>query len=265
MFDGQPYFLNVIEQLMELDDALELNRERDLEEIRKIIVQKIPHNNENILLFEPDEAVEIHNGTVEMMKGNKNVSVLTTYADVDAIVSRTTSETGSDTVSNTGENISRQSTVSNQIFSSTGSTTLSSSIKKDISIMMTFANKISLFITNLINEQYENGAMSFKYTILPVTEQLKDDYIKNAKELASLGYSQIMPALAMDISQRDLISLKTLENDVLKLNEQLIPLQNSYTQGNTTGEVGAPKKKNEEKAEQTVKNEESSDNVMGGS
>jgi len=27
-----------------------------------------------------------------MMKGNKNVSVLTTYADVDAVVSKTTNE-----------------------------------------------------------------------------------------------------------------------------------------------------------------------------
>jgi len=34
----------------------------------------------------------MHEGAVGMMKGNKNVSVLTTYADVDAIVSNTSSE-----------------------------------------------------------------------------------------------------------------------------------------------------------------------------
>jgi hypothetical protein len=43
-------------------------------------------------VFEPDEAAEMHQGTVEMMKGNKNVSVLTTYADVDAIVAKTGAE-----------------------------------------------------------------------------------------------------------------------------------------------------------------------------
>jgi hypothetical protein len=44
------------------------------------------------LLFEPEEAKIIHEGTVKMMKGNKNVSVLTTYADVDSVVSKTTNE-----------------------------------------------------------------------------------------------------------------------------------------------------------------------------
>jgi len=42
------------------------------------------------LLFEPDEAEEIHAGTVGMLKGNKNLSVLTTYADVEAITSKST-------------------------------------------------------------------------------------------------------------------------------------------------------------------------------
>ena len=107
MVDGRPFFLSVIPALMDLDEALEIGRERDLEEIRKIIVQKIPHNNENILLFEPDEAVEIHKGTVEMMKGNKNVSVLTTYADVDAITSKTTADTTSSTIEGSQANVSR--------------------------------------------------------------------------------------------------------------------------------------------------------------
>jgi hypothetical protein len=34
----------------------------------------------------------MHGGAVNMMKGNKNISVLTTYADVDAIVSKAASE-----------------------------------------------------------------------------------------------------------------------------------------------------------------------------
>ena len=37
----------------------EAAKERELEEIRKIIVQKIPHLNEGELLFEPEEAAEI--------------------------------------------------------------------------------------------------------------------------------------------------------------------------------------------------------------
>ena len=45
---------------------------------------------------------------------------------------------------------------------------------------------------------------------------------------------------------------------MLKLEQVLIPLQSSYTQ---SGEVGRPKKAQEEKAEQTIANENSQDNV----
>jgi hypothetical protein len=91
-FDGCPLFLSVIPKTLEYDAAVGLEQERNAEEIRKIIVQKIPHLNDGRLVFEPDEAAEMHQGTVEMMKGNKNVSVLTTYADVDAIIAKTGAE-----------------------------------------------------------------------------------------------------------------------------------------------------------------------------
>ena len=56
------------------------------------MVQKVPHLNDGTLLFEPEEAAEMHLGAVNMMKKNPNVSVLTTYTDVEAIVSKTTSD-----------------------------------------------------------------------------------------------------------------------------------------------------------------------------
>jgi len=50
------------------------------------------------LLFEPDEAEEMHRGAVGMVRNNSNTTVLTTYADVDAIVSRTSSENSSNSL-----------------------------------------------------------------------------------------------------------------------------------------------------------------------
>lgn len=90
--DGIPLFLETIPSCVQYDDAVDTERERELEEIRKIIVQKVPHLTDGQLLFEPDEALEMHQGAVEMMKGNKNLSILTTYADVDAIISKTSAD-----------------------------------------------------------------------------------------------------------------------------------------------------------------------------
>jgi len=57
------------------------------------------------LVFEPDEALEMHTGAVDMMRGNKNISVLTTYADVDAVVSKTSSEASTNALEKSLQNV----------------------------------------------------------------------------------------------------------------------------------------------------------------
>lgn len=262
-FDGRPLFLSVIPASLEYDDAIQTERDRDAEEIRKILVQKVPHLQDGRLLFEPDEAAEMHAGAVGMLKGNKNISVLTTYADVDAVVSKTTGESTSKTLEQIEKNIYAQAGVSGQIFSSTGSSTLDASIKNDIALMMYLANKFSRFITNSINRIYGNTNITFKYQILPVSIHNMDKFIDQSFKLSSSGYSYLLPVVALGLSQRDIVSLKELENDVLKLGEKLIPLSSSYTQSGDNA-AGRPKLDDSEKAEKTIKNEESLDNQAGG-
>lgn len=264
MLDGRPIFLNVIPATIDYDQAVDTERERDLEEIKKIIVQKIPHNNmTGDLLFEPEEAEEIHSGTVGMLRGNKNISVLTTYADVDAIQSKTTSDTVSNNLEKMVNNIYYESGTSGQLFASNSNLALETSIKNDMAMMMILANKFSIFITNIINTLYSNSNINFKYTILPITYYNDDKYMESSFKLANTGYSFLLPAIAIGFSQKDLGNIKDLENDVLKLSEKLLPLSSSYTQS-SSNEVGAPEKSPEEKAPKTVQNEESLDK-QGGS
>ena len=262
-FDGRPLFLSVIPASLEYDDAIQTERDRDAEEIRKILVQKIPHLQDGRLLFEPDEAAEMHAGAVGMLKGNKNISVLTTYADVDAVVSKTTGESTSKTLEQIEKNIYAQAGVSGQIFSSTGSSTLDASIKNDIALMMYLANKFSRFITNSINRIYGNTNITFKYQILPVSIHNMHKFVDQSFKLSGSGYSYLLPVVALGLSQRDIVNLKELENDVLKLGEKLIPLSSSYTQS-SDNPTGRPKLDDSEKAEKTIKNEESLDNQAGG-
>jgi hypothetical protein len=52
----------------------------------------------------------------------------------------------------------------------------------------------------------------------------------------------------------------TLENDLLKLHDKLLPLSSAYTQsGDGTGKVGRPALDLEEKSVKTIQNEESLD------
>lgn len=258
--DGRPLFLDLIPAVMDYDEAVEINRERDLEEIRKIIVQKIPHLSDGMLLFEPPEAKVMHDGAVGMMQGNKNISVLTTYADVDAIVSNTSSEASTNALEKSLQNVYSRASVSGQLFAPTGSQALNTSITNDMSLMMILANKFSHFVTYIINFLFANTNINFKYSILPITWYNVSQYITDTLKLAQSGYSFLLPSIAAGISQKDLVNLKKLENDVLNLEDLLIPLSSSYTQSSSTGEVGRPKLAEEDKSPKTIQNEESLDN-----
>ena len=79
--------------------------------------------------------------------------------------------------------------------------------------------------------------------------------------MANSGYSFILPALAMGLSQKELGNIKDLENDVLDLKEKLIPLSTAYTEsGNSPGRPELPA---QEKSAKTIANEKSLDG--GGS
>lgn len=259
--DGLPLFLDVIPATLQYEDAVDNEQERNLEEIRKIIVQKIPHLTDGQLLFEPEEAMEMHRGAVNMMRGNKNLSILTTYADVDAIISKTAAENATTSLDKMLQNVYSEGGVSAQIFSPTGSQALPTSIRNDTALMMILGNKYSRFISYILNCLYANSNIDFKYVLLPITYYNQSDYIADSFKLAQSGYSFLLPALASGINQRELSNIKTLENDLLELHTKLLPLSSAYTQ---SGEVGRPALDLEDKSVKTIQNEESLDH-QGGS
>lgn len=258
---GSPAFLDIIPAAIEYDQARDINKERDLEEIRKILVQRIPHLQDGALLFEPDEAEVMHKGTVQMMRGNPNVSVLTTYADVDAVVSKTSNDNAVTSVEKSLLNIYSESGVSPQLFSTESNLSLETSLNNDTALMMTFARKIDKFMTYIINDKFGNSNISFKYTILPITFYNERTYGEEALKMANSGYSFVLPALAMGLSQHELGNIKDLENKVLNLKEKLIPLSTSYTESGKS--PGRPELPTEQKSEKTIANEKSLDG--GGS
>ena len=80
--------------------------------------------------------------------------------------------------------------------------------------MMSFAEQLNLFVTNLLNRKFSNSNITFTYKILPITLYNQKDYITSTLKMANSGYSFLVPALAVGLSQSEFISLKTLENEV---------------------------------------------------
>ena len=255
-FDGRPPLLNVIPASIRYDEAVETERAREEEEIRKILVQQIPHLSDGRLLFEPDEAEEIHAGSVGMLRKEQNISVLTTYGQVSMLSSKTSSDSVDNVLKLLENGIYAQGGPSKELFASSGSGALDASKKVDLAFIMPFANKMATFLTKTLNNIFGNSNITFKFILLPVTWQNQSEYLENSFKLVGLGYSALIPAITLGINQRDLVGLKELENDVLKLGEKLIPLSTSYTQSNSAPEDGDDTKSSDGKTPEEGEEEE---------
>ena len=77
-----PAFVNAIPALLDLDAAQDLDRRKQMQKLLKIIVQKLPLDKNGDLIFDVDEARDIHNNGVNMLKRAIGVDVLTTFTDV---------------------------------------------------------------------------------------------------------------------------------------------------------------------------------------
>lgn len=264
IYNKAPLFLATLSSLIDYNNAVDINEKKELEEIKKILISKVPFWGDGNLLLEPAEVQEMHNGIVNMLASNPNISVISTYADTTLASSKTTNDS---TVANNVEkmraNVYSTAGVSAQLFSAVGNLATEASVDNDIALMMTLAEKYSIFVTNLLNKNFGNTNFGFKYMILPVSWYNYRKYAEDAFKMATAGYSLLVPAVAMGFSQFDLQNLKGLENDLLKLGDILIPLQTSFTQPGEgkdgTGSKGKPPLPNDKKSDKTIRNTEGKD------
>ena len=84
-FNGEdfPMFISTIPAIIDLDDAQDLDRQKLQQQLLKIIIQKMPIDKNGDLVFDVDEAQQLHNNAVKMISRAIGIDVLTTFADVD--------------------------------------------------------------------------------------------------------------------------------------------------------------------------------------
>ena len=82
--EDYPIFISVILHLIDLDEAQGLDKQKYIQRSMRILIWKMPLDKNWYLIFDVDEAQQLHNNAVQMFSIEIGVDVLTTFADVDA-------------------------------------------------------------------------------------------------------------------------------------------------------------------------------------
>ena len=272
-----PPLVGVIPSIIDLDAAQDLDRKKTLQQLLKIIIQKLPLDKNGDLIFDVDEARDIHNNAVAMLKRAVGVDVLTTFADIDVADLRdSNSVTKADDLEKVERTVYNNSGVSQNLFNAEGNIAVTNSILNDeASIRDLILRLNSLF--NRIVSKFSRKNHVFKFDLLETTQYNYKELAKMYKEQAQMGYNKTLPQVALGQSQSSVLATINFENDVLHLAESMIPpmmsstmnsnvLRNQQTGGsgsNISGKsdssegAGRPEKEDSEKSDKTLANRES--------
>jgi hypothetical protein len=132
------------------------------------------------LIFDVDEAADIHANAVHMLKRAVGVDVLTTFADIDvADMSDKNSTTSVDDLGKVERSLYNESGVAQTLFNSDSNLSLERSTLNDEAAMRSIPQQFEYLFNKVINALLKNKKYSYKFKILDTT-------IYNYKELAKL-------------------------------------------------------------------------------
>ena len=289
-----PAFINVIPAILDLDAAQDLDRRKQMQQLLKIIIQKLPLDKNGDLIFDVDEARDIHNNAVAMLQRAIGVDVLTTFADVDSIdMSDKNTTTTRDDLAKVERTVYNAAGTSKNIFNTDGNLALEKSILEDESTIRNLLLQFVIFFDKIVQDRNVNKKKyAFRFYMLETTQYNYQALSKLYKEQAAMGHSKILPQIALGHSQSFILNTAHFENEVLHLAELMLPNLMSSTMNladlmgrngennknnnqSKTGEQnnsgsnrnpaaageektpGRPEKADDQKSEKTIQNKES--------
>lgn len=273
-----PVLASVIPHLMDLEDAQDLDKQKMIQQILRVIVQQFPLDKSYDLVFDLDEMNAFHRNAVEMLGDAVGVDVLSTLADVKVLDMSDKSNVSSvDQLEKVERTVYNESGMSQALFNSEGSVALEKSVANDeasiTDLLLQFedyAEKLIAPLNKMIKKK-----LIYRVNMLPTTVYNYKDLSSIYKEQTMLGFSKLLPQVALGLPQTVVIASAVFENQMLKLDDVFTPPQMSSTISNkdkeeeeedkdktgtaidtvpTDDKGGRPELGLEEKSEKTVRN-----------
>ena len=227
-------------------------------------------------VFDFAEAKQIHSNAVSMVGKAIGVNVLTTFADVDvADMSDKGNVSSVDQLDKVERTVYNEAGVSQMQFNSSGNIALEKSILNDEATLSNLIDQFEEFGQRILKPMNKSkNRLYFEFSILPTTIYNYKDIAKMYKEQVTIGYSLLLPQVALGRSQLSVFASAIFENKIMNLTELFIPPQMSSTVSNNGGQsqsdnktvkkidteeksAGRPELPDDEKSEKTMQNIES--------
>lgn len=234
-YNGLPPFAQVIRQILRMRKFEDVRDDYIETSLQKILFQHVEVTKDGDPEIDLALAAEFHDNLKKITKQIERLNAFTSLADVKVLdLNDTSRDSDLKFIQEFEEKLYNEAGVPQELFDASTAGTLDFAAQKDESFMWGLIKQIELWLNFIVNAEIgakPKQVYNFVVSYLPLSyrnrEKMTSDYLKNAQ----FGYSKLIPQIAVGVKQRHFESLLYLENNLLKLDERLIPLKSSHTMG----------------------------------
>lgn len=226
-----PPFISMIPSIIDLDEAQDLNRKRLKQKLLRIIIQQLPLDKNGDPIFDIDESIDLHNNAVQMVGKSTHTDVLTTFASTTvADMSDKGNTSAVDDLEIMERTVYNSAGIPQNLFNADGNISLEKSVINDEAYLRVLMNQFEVFLNQIIERfNTKPKKIVYKVHLLPTTEYNYIELSKLYKEHTQLGYSKMLPQIALGQAQSAILANAHFENEVLELVNLFIPPMSSNT------------------------------------
>lgn len=230
-----PPFLYAIPDIIGLDEVEDLEKEKLLQQIQKILIQKFELDQNGQIPFTMKELQQLNQNAVDMVSDAVGVSVLSTVAEVSLEDLATSSGTESQNNLEAAQNsVYNALGISANLFNTDGNLALEKSIIIDEAYIKPLLLQFEQFFNRYLEWKFNKKDLKFRMKMLLTSIFNSSDMSSKYENLTKIGFSRFLPMVALGHTQKEVISMAKLEQQIMQLDAYMLPPFSSNTMSSDT-------------------------------
>lgn len=229
-----PPLAQSIPSIINLEETQDLNKELLVQKLQKILVQHFELDDNGHIPFQMNELQQLNQNAIDMVSSAVGINVLSTVADVSLHDVSGDVESTDDSQDGAEDQVYNDMGISQNLFNTDGNTALEKSVLVDEAYVKPLLLQIEGFLNRICEQKFNQKGLKFRIKMLHTTifnyKELSDKY----KDLTKIGFSRFLPMLCLGHTQKEVVSMGKLEQQIMQLDAYMLPPFSSNTMSSET-------------------------------
>lgn len=230
-----PPFLQAIPALIELSEVQDLQKEKLLQEIQKILVQRFELDKNGQIPFTMPELQRLNQNAIDMVGDAVGISVLSTIADVHLEdLNNGAGDEANNSVEAAEDSAYNDFGIASSLFNTDGNLALEKSITTDEAYVKPLLLQFEQFFNRYLEWKFNKSSLKFRLKMLNTSIFNFKELSSLYKDLTKIGFSRFLPIVSLGHTQKEVISMAKLEQQIMQLDAYMLPPFSSNTMSSDT-------------------------------